>query len=271
VARNVLGHDPRADVDRAASWGDDPRPVVDSTCADADLGAGSLGRGGHVCPYSYHRVWGECICDRQPPAARQLDPEHLRTLQSCPHSPHRSRRRQVALSSTNYPVWNGSISLPPGIAFQYKYVKQEADGSFSWESDPNRSATTSETADTQVLHDTWQGAPTSTSVAPAPTATATVNVTFAATVATVQGEHVVVTGSLAQLGTWSPTAGVRPATPPEAARFLTRIVDYALGGLVLGVGRDCRAPGRHGVPVQVHQARGRWNSTSAIIDTEPSC
>jgi alpha-amylase len=61
----------------------------------------------------------------------------------------------VALSSAGYPVWSGTVTLPAGTAFQYKYLKKNTDGSVSWESDPNRSYTTG-TGATATVNDTWR-------------------------------------------------------------------------------------------------------------------
>ncbi|KAI2617108.1 carbohydrate-binding module family 20 protein [Hypoxylon sp. NC1633] len=50
-----------------------------------------------------------------------------------------------ALSAARYtavnPLWTIALSLAPGVAFQYKFVKVASDGSVTWESDPNRSFT----------------------------------------------------------------------------------------------------------------------------------
>ncbi|EPE04804.1 alpha amylase [Ophiostoma piceae UAMH 11346] len=51
----------------------------------------------------------------------------------------------VALSASSYtssnPLWTATVSLPAGTSFTYKFIKKESDGSFVWESDPNRSYT----------------------------------------------------------------------------------------------------------------------------------
>jgi alpha-amylase len=58
----------------------------------------------------------------------------------------------VALSSASYPTWTGTMTVPSGTSFQYKYVK--IDGStITWESDPNRSATVTSSV---TLSDTWR-------------------------------------------------------------------------------------------------------------------
>lgn len=60
----------------------------------------------------------------------------------------------IPLSSSSYPVWTGSVAVPSGTSFQYKYIKKNPDGSVVWESDPNRSATAGASALT--LNDTWR-------------------------------------------------------------------------------------------------------------------
>ncbi|KAK7024013.1 alpha-amylase [Favolaschia claudopus] len=47
----------------------------------------------------------------------------------------------ISMSSANS-VWSVTLSLPPNTAFQYKYIRVKSSGAVSWESDPNRSATT---------------------------------------------------------------------------------------------------------------------------------
>ena len=61
----------------------------------------------------------------------------------------------VPLSATGYPVWKATVSLPAGTAFQYKYLRKNSDGSVTWESGGNRTATVP--AGGQVtLNDTWR-------------------------------------------------------------------------------------------------------------------
>lgn len=45
------------------------------------------------------------------------------------------------LSGATYPVWKGTVSVPAGTTFQYKYVIVRASGSYTWESIGNRTAT----------------------------------------------------------------------------------------------------------------------------------
>lgn len=60
----------------------------------------------------------------------------------------------IALSSAGYPTWSGAVTLPANTSFQYKYVKKNSDGSITWESDPNRSASTG--TGTLTLSDSWR-------------------------------------------------------------------------------------------------------------------
>jgi alpha-amylase len=57
----------------------------------------------------------------------------------------------IPLSSASYPVWKASVSLPSGTAFQYKYLRKESNGTVTWESGANRTATSPAT-----LNDTWR-------------------------------------------------------------------------------------------------------------------
>ncbi|PVG03693.1 glycoside hydrolase [Serendipita vermifera] len=59
----------------------------------------------------------------------------------------------LALSSASYPTWKGSVTIPSGTKFSYKYTKVQ-DSTVTWESDPNRSYTVGTTSVT--LNDTWR-------------------------------------------------------------------------------------------------------------------
>ena len=66
----------------------------------------------------------------------------------------------VAMSASKYtsgnPQWSVTVSgLQPGSSFQYKFIKKNADGSVTWESDPNRSYTVP-CAATATENDTWR-------------------------------------------------------------------------------------------------------------------
>ncbi|KAK0448445.1 glycoside hydrolase family 13 protein [Desarmillaria tabescens] len=62
----------------------------------------------------------------------------------------------IALSASNYPVWEVTISIPAGTTFEYKFIRKETDGSVVWESDPNREATVVSSGATQTLTTTWR-------------------------------------------------------------------------------------------------------------------
>jgi glucoamylase len=61
----------------------------------------------------------------------------------------------IPLSSAGYPIWSGTVSIPSNTYFAYKYIKKNPDGSITWESDPNRSYTTS-SGGTATLNDSWR-------------------------------------------------------------------------------------------------------------------
>lgn len=56
----------------------------------------------------------------------------------------------VALSARDYspgnPLWSVTVSLPASAAFEYKFINVEADGTITWESNPNRAYTVPEGA-----------------------------------------------------------------------------------------------------------------------------
>lgn len=60
-----------------------------------------------------------------------------------------------ALSSASYPVWTGTLSLPAGTSFEYKYVKLDGSGTVVWESGANRTATVGSSG-TVTMNDTWR-------------------------------------------------------------------------------------------------------------------
>lgn len=61
----------------------------------------------------------------------------------------------IALSSASYPVWTVTVSLPPGTVFEYKFIRKAADGTVTWESDPNRQATVAASG-SQTLSSSWK-------------------------------------------------------------------------------------------------------------------
>lgn len=65
--------------------------------------------------------------------------------------------RAIALSPDNYPLWKQSVSMPLGQEGQFKYVKQQLDGSFLWEADPNREFVAPDSCQpVATREDTWQ-------------------------------------------------------------------------------------------------------------------
>jgi len=61
----------------------------------------------------------------------------------------------VALSSAGYPTWTGTLTLPAGTSFEYKYIKRDGSGNVTWESGGNRTATVG-TNGSLTLNDTWR-------------------------------------------------------------------------------------------------------------------
>ncbi|EIM87674.1 alpha-amylase [Stereum hirsutum FP-91666 SS1] len=65
----------------------------------------------------------------------------------------------ILLSAAQYtssnPLWSVTVTLPSSTAFEYKFFKKESDGSIVWESDPNRSYTTSSSGSATVS-DSWR-------------------------------------------------------------------------------------------------------------------
>ena len=61
------------------------------------------------------------------------------------------------LSGTAYPTWKGTISVPAGTTFQYKYVIVRSSGAYTWESIGNRTATVPASGCLE-LNQTWNTA-----------------------------------------------------------------------------------------------------------------
>lgn len=65
----------------------------------------------------------------------------------------------VTLNASRYtqnnPLWDGTVSLPPGAVVEYKFVKVSSSGSVTWEADPNRTHTVP--CATATVRNTWQG------------------------------------------------------------------------------------------------------------------
>jgi alpha-amylase len=60
----------------------------------------------------------------------------------------------IPLSSSGYPVWNGTVSLPANTYGEYKYIIKNPDGPVVWEPGNNHSFTTSSSGNA-TLNDTW--------------------------------------------------------------------------------------------------------------------
>ncbi|KAF2437500.1 carbohydrate-binding module family 20 protein [Karstenula rhodostoma CBS 690.94] len=67
----------------------------------------------------------------------------------------------IPLSASKYtssdPLWYATVSLPSSTSFAYKYIRKTSSGTVVWESDPNRSYTTSSgCGSTSTQNDTWR-------------------------------------------------------------------------------------------------------------------
>ncbi|WP_377274354.1 carbohydrate-binding module family 20 domain-containing protein [Peterkaempfera sp. SMS 1(5)a] len=63
--------------------------------------------------------------------------------------------KALLLSSASYPVWKLDVSMGAGTSFEYKYIRKESDGSVTWESGANRTATVPSSGNV-VLNDTFR-------------------------------------------------------------------------------------------------------------------
>ncbi|KAI0746665.1 carbohydrate-binding-like protein [Daedaleopsis nitida] len=61
----------------------------------------------------------------------------------------------VPLSDKTIPVWSGSVHIPPGTSFEYKFIKRSSDGSFVWEEASNHSATITTTG-VHIFQTSWR-------------------------------------------------------------------------------------------------------------------
>ncbi|KAB8141050.1 ATPase [Chloroflexia bacterium SDU3-3] len=62
----------------------------------------------------------------------------------------------ILLSSASYPVWTGTVSLPPSTAIEYKYIKKDSAGNVTWESGANRAFTTPASGTVSRTAETWK-------------------------------------------------------------------------------------------------------------------
>ncbi|MFD8850921.1 carbohydrate-binding module family 20 domain-containing protein [Streptomyces sp. NPDC059604] len=61
------------------------------------------------------------------------------------------------LDPATYPVWKLDVALPAGTAFEYKYVRKDANGNVTWESGANRTATVPASGSVALTADVWRG------------------------------------------------------------------------------------------------------------------
>ena len=101
----------------------------------------------------------------------------------------------VALSSSGYPIWSGTVNLPASTSIEYKYIKKDSSGNVTWESTTNRAVTTGTSAVT--YNNSWDVA----------SASAT-SITFNEYATTTTGTNVYVVGSIAALGSWDTSAAI---------------------------------------------------------------
>ncbi|GIE93255.1 carbohydrate-binding module family 20 domain-containing protein [Paractinoplanes rishiriensis] len=136
----------------------------------------------------------------------------------------------VPLSASGYPVWSGTVNLPAGTALEYKYIKKDAAGNVTWETNANRTATVGTSPLT--FNNTWNVA----------SAGAT-SVTFNVTATTTAGTNVYVVGSIPELGNWAPASAVslssagyptwsRAVTVPQNTSFQYKYIKKDAAGNV---------------------------------------
>ncbi|AEV86508.1 alpha-amlyase [Actinoplanes sp. SE50] len=108
--------------------------------------------------------------------------------------------KAVALSAGGYPIWSSTVAVPSGSSFEYKYLKKDAAGNVTWESNANRAVTTGSSAVTFT-----------NSFGVANAGATAVTFTESAT-----GTGLYVVGSIASLGSWN-TADAIPLTSTGAS------------------------------------------------------
>jgi len=80
--------------------------------------------------------------------------ENVFLVGSVPELGNWSPNNAIALSSTAYPTWSGTVTLPASTVVEYKYIKKNGD-SVTWASDPNWRWQTPASGST-TLSDTWR-------------------------------------------------------------------------------------------------------------------
>ncbi|WBO66720.1 carbohydrate-binding module family 20 domain-containing protein [Streptomyces camelliae] len=112
--------------------------------------------------------------------------------------------KAIQLSSTGYPIWSGEVNVPVNTSFTFKYIKKDSSGNVTWESNANRSGTTTTSA--LALNNSWNVADTDAT-----------DVTFNETATTTLGTNVYVVGSIPSLGSWNTS----DAIPLSSAAYPT--------------------------------------------------
>ncbi|CAD0040171.1 unnamed protein product [Aureobasidium pullulans] len=87
--------------------------------------------------------------------------ENIYIVGSIPALGNWNAANAIALSASKYtssnPLWFVTLNFATGSSFNYKYIKKAADGSVTWESDPNRSYTVNgNCAGTATQNDSWR-------------------------------------------------------------------------------------------------------------------
>ncbi|KUL35291.1 carbohydrate-binding module family 20 domain-containing protein [Actinoplanes awajinensis] len=112
--------------------------------------------------------------------------------------------KAVALSASGYPVWTGSVAVPASGSFEYKYLKKDAAGTVTWESNANRAVSTGTSAMSFTNSFNLANASATT-------------VTFNESATTSTGTNVYLVGSIAALGSWN----TADAIPLSSASYPT--------------------------------------------------
>ncbi|MFC4069261.1 carbohydrate-binding module family 20 domain-containing protein [Actinoplanes subglobosus] len=136
----------------------------------------------------------------------------------------------IKLSAAGYPIWSSTITVPGNSSFEYKYIKKDASGNVTWESNANRAVSTGSAAITYT--NSWNVANAS--------ATA---VTFNETATTTTGTNVYVVGSIDALGAWNTTNAIplssanyptwsKPVVVPQSTTFSYKYIKKDASGNV---------------------------------------
>ncbi len=88
--------------------------------------------------------------------------EAVQVIGSIPQLGTWDTSQAVSLDAAQYtdenPLWSGTVGIPAGTAFTYKYIRIGADGTVTWEADPDRSFVVPGSGNSATRSDTWQSA-----------------------------------------------------------------------------------------------------------------